>query len=125
MVAMADESKYPTRIAPYGLRMAPDLKARVQASADANGRSLHQELIQALEKEYPAPKLDPFDAMNAEISRIADTLIFDEGIEIARGVEVMPIIRRATKLWGDAKGPLPINEAAPRVVEFIMRPKGG
>ncbi|MGR3495221.1 Arc family DNA-binding protein [Citreimonas sp.] len=51
---MADESKYPTRIAPYGLRMPPDLKSRVQASADANNRTLHSEIIAALEEKYPS-----------------------------------------------------------------------
>jgi predicted DNA-binding protein len=50
---MADDSKYPTRIAPYGLRMPPDLKARVQASADEAGRTLHAELIHTLEEKYP------------------------------------------------------------------------
>ena len=52
---MADDSKYPTRIAPYGLRMPPDLKERVQEAADKAGRSLHAELIHTLEEKYPVP----------------------------------------------------------------------
>ena len=52
---MADESRYPTRIAPYGLRMPPDLKARIEASATANNRSLNAEIVSALEYLYPAP----------------------------------------------------------------------
>lgn len=54
---MADDSKYPTRIAPYGLRMPPDLKARVQSAADANGRTMHAEILATLEEAYPA--VDP------------------------------------------------------------------
>lgn len=58
---MADETKYPTRIPPYGLRMPPDLKQRVEASAKANGRSLNAEIVTALEYQYPAPTpLDDF-----------------------------------------------------------------
>ena len=53
---MADESKYPTRIAPYGLRMPPDLKDRVQAAAEANNRSMNAEIVAALEEKYPAPR---------------------------------------------------------------------
>lgn len=54
---MADPTKYPTRIAPYGLRLPPDLKARVEASAAANNRSLNAEIVYALDRMYPAPKL--------------------------------------------------------------------
>ncbi|WP_139291294.1 Arc family DNA-binding protein [Paracoccus sp. SM22M-07] len=52
---MSDESKYPTRIAPYGLRMPPDLKERVEASAKANNRSMNAEIVATLEEKYPAP----------------------------------------------------------------------
>ncbi|WP_085790422.1 hypothetical protein [Roseivivax jejudonensis] len=60
---MADEAKYPTRIAPYGLRIPPDLKARIQASADENARSLHAEIIHALAEKYPAPQPEGFEEM--------------------------------------------------------------
>lgn len=50
---MADETKYPTRIAPYGLRMPPDLKARVEASAVENQRSLNAEIVATLLEKYP------------------------------------------------------------------------
>lgn len=52
---MADESKYPTRIAPYGLRMPPELKARIEAAAQAHDRSLHTEIVAALEEKFPPP----------------------------------------------------------------------
>lgn len=62
---MADDSKYPTRIAPYGLRMPPDLKERVQAAADKAGRSLHAELLQTLEEKYP-PALSDLERVLAD-----------------------------------------------------------
>ncbi len=37
------------QVAPYGLRMAPDLKERVAASADRNSRSMNVEINHALE----------------------------------------------------------------------------
>ena len=51
---MADDSKYPTRIAPYGLRMPPDLKERVQSAADRNNRSMNMEIVAALEEAFPS-----------------------------------------------------------------------
>lgn len=55
---MADDSKYPTRIAPYGLRIPPDLKDRVEAAAKANNRSMNAEIVATLEEHYPQPSLD-------------------------------------------------------------------
>lgn len=52
---MADESKYPTRIAPYGLRMPDALKARIQLAAEENKRSMNAEIVAALEDAYPEP----------------------------------------------------------------------
>lgn len=43
---MSSESK---QVAPYGLRMAPELKERVAASADRNSRSMNTEINHALE----------------------------------------------------------------------------
>lgn len=39
-------------IAPFGLRMQPDLKERIQAAADANGRSMNTEIIRRLEISF-------------------------------------------------------------------------
>ncbi|OHC94155.1 MAG: hypothetical protein A3H25_18230 [Sphingomonadales bacterium RIFCSPLOWO2_12_FULL_63_15] len=36
-------------IVPFGLRMQPDLKQKVQSAADANGRSLNAEIVHRLE----------------------------------------------------------------------------
>ena len=38
-----------TNLTPFGLRMQPDLKARMQASAEASHRSLNAEIVARLE----------------------------------------------------------------------------
>lgn len=52
MAMMADETKYPTRLAPYGLRIPPGLKEYIQEEANAHGRSLHSEILVALQNYY-------------------------------------------------------------------------
>ncbi|HBT01647.1 MAG TPA: hypothetical protein DEB47_17725 [Citreicella sp.] len=51
---MTDSS--PKQEPPYGLRMPPDLKARVKAAAEASNRSMNAEICAALEEKYPAPE---------------------------------------------------------------------
>jgi hypothetical protein len=54
-----DEKKPMANIPPFGLRMQPDLKARVEESARRNGRSLNAEIVQALEQFFPPePSID-------------------------------------------------------------------
>lgn len=51
-----DDSRPLTRdLAPFGVRMPPDLKERVESAAKANNRSMNAEIVATLEKEYPAP----------------------------------------------------------------------
>lgn len=42
-------------IPPFGLRMQPDLKARLEESATAAGRSLNAEIVSRLEASFQAP----------------------------------------------------------------------
>lgn len=58
MATMADESKYPTRIAPYGLRMPDDLKQRIQSAAEAANRSMNAEIIARLQATFEAKSSD-------------------------------------------------------------------
>ncbi|EYD76781.1 Arc domain protein DNA binding protein domain protein [Rubellimicrobium mesophilum DSM 19309] len=51
---MSDDSQAP-RIAPFGLRMPPDLKDRVARAAEANSRSMNAEIVAALLEKYPPP----------------------------------------------------------------------
>lgn len=58
----------PKQLPPYGLRLPPDLKARIQASADNATRSLHAEIIHTLEEAYPPPDSD----IQEVLSKIVD-----------------------------------------------------
>jgi len=40
----------PLELVAYALRLPPDLKLRLEAAADRNGRSLNSEIVQRLEK---------------------------------------------------------------------------
>ena len=40
------------------VRMKADLRDRIKAAADQNGRSQNSEIVATLEKEYPAPSSD-------------------------------------------------------------------
>lgn len=52
-----DDSSPLTRdIAPFGVRMPPDLKERVATAAKSNNRSMNAEIVATLEKAYPAPR---------------------------------------------------------------------
>ena len=64
-------------IAPFGLRMADDLKARVHAAAAANGRSMNAEILSVLMREYPAPPSDAEQQiadLKAEVARLRAAL---------------------------------------------------
>lgn len=80
MVAMVDDSKYPTRIAPYGLRMPPELKEMLQASAAANNRSMNAEIVLRLENSFSYTPHNEvvLDSLTARIDRL------EEAIEAAR-----------------------------------------
>lgn len=41
-------------VPPFGLRMLPDLKQRVEAAARANGRSMNAEIVARLEDSFTA-----------------------------------------------------------------------
>lgn len=49
---MADPSKYPTRLAPYGLRMPPALKLKVKNAAQRDGRTMNAQIVHHLREIY-------------------------------------------------------------------------
>jgi hypothetical protein len=57
-------------IPPFGLRMMPELKQRVEAEARANGRSLNSEIIARLEWSLETDGGDFAFAANAQSSHI-------------------------------------------------------
>lgn len=101
---MADESKYPTRIAPYGLRMPPELKERVEAAAKANNRSMNAEIVSRLAATFDVPSknlenriLNPLsetDRLRME-ARMSSTT--DERME-----ELLHLLRKVSEKMDDA-----------------------
>ncbi len=85
----------PKQEPPYGLRMPPDLKARVKAAAEANNRSMNAEIVATLEEKYPPPSLAEFEEASA--LTIKDGLtrrarLFNEWVTIRkeRGADGLP-----------------------------------
>lgn len=57
-------------IAPFGLRLQPELKERVELSAKENGRSMNAEITARLEKSFEPPQ----KALNLEVENQAVAL---------------------------------------------------
>lgn len=66
---MTEERKPMANIPPFGLRMQPDLKAKVEDAARANNRSLNAEIIARLEES-----LDGNEHVWSTINDVAETL---------------------------------------------------
>lgn len=54
---MTDDRKLMANIAPFGLRMQPELKAQVEASAKRANRSVNAEIVARLEQSFALPPL--------------------------------------------------------------------
>lgn len=94
-----DDSGPLTRdIAPFGVRMPPALKDRVQAAAKANNRSMNAEIVATLEEKYPAPVVYEFDIELAE-KIIHDLKVVKEKIDLAPNAELRnDFLRRYEKV---------------------------
>lgn len=83
---MADDDRTPTaNITPFGLRMQPDLKARIEEAARASGRSLNSEIV---------TRLGQFDGIKGETNlfyEIARSLAIElDNLDIADGQSNSP-----------------------------------
>ncbi|GAA5785644.1 Arc family DNA-binding protein [Chitiniphilus shinanonensis] len=45
-------------IAPFGLRMLPELREKIELAAKENGRSMNAEIVQRLEASFEPPVVD-------------------------------------------------------------------
>jgi hypothetical protein len=52
MSAKKPETEKVSNVPPFGLRMLPDLKDRIAASAEANARSMNAEIVRRLEESF-------------------------------------------------------------------------
>jgi hypothetical protein len=57
-VAMTESEK---RIAPFGLRLPPELKERVQDAAEKGNQSMNALIMSVLEREFPHPTINLHD----------------------------------------------------------------
>lgn len=64
------------QIAPFGLRMLPDLKEKIEQAARESGRSMNAEIVARLESSFQGPiNMDmTFKMLNAEVQRLTDEL---------------------------------------------------
>lgn len=76
----------PRQEPPYGLRMPPDLKARVKAAAEANNRSMNAEIVAALEATYPAPPTMTADEVAALVDDLTRGFSDEQKLRLANSV---------------------------------------
>ncbi len=61
-------------IAPFGLRMLPDLRQKIEDAAKASGRSMNAEVVSRLEQTFSATSVTPdSSALHALAIRLAET----------------------------------------------------
>lgn len=84
---MADDRKPIANITPFGLRMQPDLKARVELSARENNRSLNAEIVYRLEESLARDvwlnglsQLEPTDTTEKLTSSLAIQFTPPDGV---------------------------------------------
>lgn len=58
-------------INPFGLRLQPELKARIEAAAAYNHRSINAEIVARLEETFLAKDMGAMEALNAAITQDA------------------------------------------------------
>ncbi|WP_449043719.1 Arc family DNA-binding protein [Paracoccus versutus] len=62
-----DDSRPLTRdLAPFGVRMPPELKARIHAAAEANNRSMNAEIIHRLQTTFEMDDYQPVENAHAD-----------------------------------------------------------
>ncbi|WP_417724581.1 Arc family DNA-binding protein [Salipiger sp.] len=101
----------PKQEAPYGLRMPPDLKARVKASAEANNRSMNAEIVAALDEKFPRPEPEISDET---IQMFRDRLrIMDE-----RNREILKAVTEIVDAYADTVKKDTMGERLKRLKEL-------
>lgn len=99
---MTDDRKLVANIAPFGLRMQPDLKARVEEAARKNNRSVNAEIVSALEAAFP-PKRVP---TNREMLEALEAIMASNPQTIGEGTAQLHDALKQDladdPTWGDA-----------------------
>ena len=64
-----------SQIAPFGVRLPDDLKAKIQDSAKLNGRSMNAEIVNILEEAMDNALSDDFDAETLKVIHLYEEKI--------------------------------------------------
>ena len=94
-----------SHIAPFGVRMQPDLKARLEGAATSSGRSLNAEIIDRLERSFseaPLAGLSVEDVMKVT-DHVIKTLFADYVPRVAAEQDVAPVAPRPRRAPGKPK----------------------
>ena len=70
-------------LAPFGVRMPPDLKKRVSDAAIENNRSMNAEIVATLEEKYPTPPILTYP----EAETFLWNAIQDVAHHVSRGIQ--------------------------------------
>lgn len=79
---MSDERKPMANIAPFGLRMQPDLKARVEDAARDNNRSLNAEIVARLEESLDSSVFETAIQQNKTLQLQGETI--DQQLQVLK-----------------------------------------
>lgn len=109
------------------LRIAPDLRERIKAAADANNRSVNKELTATLEEKYPAPVNNSYDEYAERLAYWSNRAVeaYKESPEQAEVVlqqandwlDTIPHGEAIRFVWAHVEGldmPLPVVMGQPR-----------
>ena len=97
------------QIAPFGLRMLPDLREEIEAAAKASGRSMNAEIVARLQQSFEeAPPFNPELVHKMAIDKLKSELL---GHLLAEAGETIAAAREATGVL-KAAGKWPVKPAA-------------
>jgi hypothetical protein len=80
---MTEERKPLANIPPFGLRLQPDLKQRVEEAARANSRSLNSEIVARLELSFQ-PRATPDEAENRRMQEQVIKALANENLALGK-----------------------------------------
>lgn len=99
-------------ITPFGLRMQPELKTRIEHAARANNRSLNAEIVAALEEKFPEDRFDLDRFMDDWIAPITQNLGLYDKMEKVKNADAYIkkyIPKSSVELVPDEKGILRVK----------------
>lgn len=112
------------QIAPFGLRMLPDLKERIEQSAKGSGRSMNAEIVARLQQSFEAPAGSPAE-LGATRALLKVLAIWLKSDMLSNLKEKSPLAREARRAMLEvvgaiAQGDGSIREQLTEVTEIAI-----